>query len=331
MATFRKRGKKWQAQVRLNGHDPLSQSFTRKSDAEAWAKKTEVELQNQPSDQADKPTLILSQLLDRYERDITPKKKARYSEKYLLRNLRSHSVASLELTQLTSEAICAYRDVRLKQVTPSSVRRELAVLQHCLEIAKREWGLLRENPVSHISKPSQGLARDRRIAESELVSLHNALGKSRNDLLAHVINFAMHTGMRRGEILSLTWQNVNLDKRTAHLPLTKNGESRTVPLSPQAIGILQDLRPVGQNGAVFPISPNAFRLAWERVKRRAGIEGLRFHDLRHEAISRFFEMGLSVPEVALISGHKDPRMLFRYTHLKAERVAEKLADRQPET
>ncbi len=113
MAAFRKRGKKWQAQVRLKDHSPVSQSFTRKSDAQAWAKKTEVELQNQPSDQADKPTLVLSQLLDRYEREITPKKKSRHSEKYLLKNLRSRSAASLELTQLTSEAICPYREVRL--------------------------------------------------------------------------------------------------------------------------------------------------------------------------------------------------------------------------
>ena len=75
---------------------------------------------------------------------------------------------------------------------------------------------------------------------------------------------------------------------------------------------------------LFPVTPNAVRLAWERLTKRTGIADLHFHDLRHEAISRFFELGLSVPEVALISGHKDPRMLFRYTHMNAQLIAAKL-------
>jgi integrase len=115
-----------------------------------------------------------------------------------------------------------------------------------------------------------------------------------------------------------------VDEHTAYLPLTKNGEPRTVPLSPGALSILSQQERIDGEDRVFPMSPNAVRLAWERVKRRVGIEDLRFHDLRHEAISRFFEMGLSVPEVSLISSHKDTRMLFRYTHLKPEVVADKL-------
>jgi integrase len=137
--------------------------------------------------------------------------------------------------------------------------------------------------------------------------------------------------MRRGEVLSLTWENVSKADRMALLPLTKNGEARSVPLSPLALQVLADRcdacqwTPEGHaETLVFPISANAFRLAWERVKHRAGVVDLRFHDLRHEAISRFFELGLSVPEVALISGHKDSRMLFRYTHLRAADVAKKL-------
>ena len=74
----------------------------------------------------------------------------------------------------------------------------------------------------------------------------------------------------------------------------------------------------------FPVTPNGFRLAWDRLRRRAGLSDLRFHDLRHEAISRFFELGLNIPEVAVISGHKDPRMLFRYTHLRAADLVDKI-------
>ena len=128
--------------------------------------------------------------------------------------------------------------------------------------------------------------------------------------------------MRRSEILSLTWENVDIQNGTCYLPMTKNGSPRTVPLTSKALRIAKSLP---QNSElVFPISSNAVRLSWDRLRSRAGINDLRFHDLRHEAISRFFERGLSIAEVALISGHKDPRMLFRYTHLRAEDVAKKL-------
>ena len=128
--------------------------------------------------------------------------------------------------------------------------------------------------------------------------------------------------MRRSEILSVCWDNVSLDHRTLHVPISKNGHARTIPLTCEAVRVLACLRQ--NSGLIFPTSANAVRLAWERLKKRVGITNLHFHDLRHEAISRFFEKGLSVPEVALISGHRDYRMLFRYTHLRAEDIVGKL-------
>ncbi len=128
--------------------------------------------------------------------------------------------------------------------------------------------------------------------------------------------------MRRGEILAVCPEHIDVDKRALLVPGSKNGRARTIPLSIPAIELLSKHRTT--DGRLFPLSANAFRLAWERVKRRAGIEDLHFHDLRHEAISRFFEKGLSVPEVALISGHRDPRMLLRYTHPMSEGILKKL-------
>ncbi len=328
MATFRKRGTKWQAQIRLQGHAPLSRTFTLKSDAELWARQTEAAIER-GDDQGPRIELrakTLMELLDRYERTITPIKKGHASEVYRLRVLCRHRIAGLSLNKITPSMVAAYRDDRLKLVSPSSVRRELAVLQHCLEIARREWGIaLPKNPVAEINKPSQGVARERRITAEELRRLRNALAKSRNQLLTNIVHFAIHTGMRRSEVLSFRWCDINFTESTVYLTDTKNGHPRTVPLSRLAL----DALPAKPSGAktddiVFPLSPNAIRLAWERLKRRAKIKDLHFHDLRHEAISRFIEMGLSVPEVSLISGHKDVRMLFRYTHLKAEKVAEKL-------
>jgi integrase len=136
--------------------------------------------------------------------------------------------------------------------------------------------------------------------------------------------------MRRGEILGLQWRDIDHESRTARLHLTKNGDGRDVPLGPTAVGILtMRWEGVASEGTpsptslVFPISANAVRLAWSRLLKRSGVDDLRFHDLRHEAVSRFFELGLTLPEVGLISGHRDARMLLRYTHLKPRAVAEK--------
>ena len=129
--------------------------------------------------------------------------------------------------------------------------------------------------------------------------------------------------MRRGEILNLCWEDICIHQRIAKLTFTKNGSSRDVPLSSKAIRVLLNQK-ARKTCIPFPINDNAFRIAWDRLKKRAATHNLNFHDLRHEAISRFFERGLSIVEVATISGHKDPRMLFRYTHLNATAIARKL-------
>ena len=154
--------------------------------------------------------------------------------------------------------------------------------------------------------------------------LTTACRKARNPWLLPIVQLAIETAMRRGELLSLSWNHIDLRRRTAHLPDTKNGESRTVPLSTTAVSILEAL-PRGVRGEVFPgVTPEAVKRAYIRAVRRAGIENLTFHDLRHEATTRLFEKGLNIMEVASITGHKDLRMLRRYTHLKAEDLARRL-------
>jgi len=329
MATFRKRGFRWQAQVRLKGQAPVSQSFATKAEAEKWARQVEAAAdQGQPTKpQGELADLRLDDLLVRYAETITPAKKGSQSESYRLRTLRGHSIAQTPLNKLNSAKVASYRDDRLKQVSSSSVRRELTILRHCLQVAMVDWGVpLKSNPAAEIKKPKETLSRDRRVSREELEALRAALTATRNPLMANVIQFAIHSGMRRGEILAFRWKDVDLIERTVALRDTKNGHPRTVPLSPAALRSLP-VRPKDGKATdrVFPMSANAVRLSWERLKRRAGIKDLHFHDLRHEAISTFFELGLSVPEVALISGHKDARMLFRYTHLKPQTVADKLS------
>ena len=315
-------------QIRLRGQKQLSRTFTFKSDAENWARQSEASIErgDLSGPAAEIAASTLDELLDRYERTITWAKKGAESEAYRLKVLRRHSIAALSLNELTPLMVCSYRDDRLKEVSRSSVRRELAVLQHCLEIARTEWNVgVSRNPVAEITKPSENAARQRRIGNDELQRLNEALGRSRNPMLANVIRFAMRTGMRRGEILSIRWEDIDPEGHTVSLVDTKNGYPRVVPLSPSGMAAMPS-RAMGtrDDERVFPMSANALRLAWERLKIRAGIRDLRFHDLRHEAISRFFELGLSIPEVSLISGHRDVRMLLRYTHLRPTDLAKKL-------
>jgi integrase len=328
MATLRKRGTKWQVQVRRDGHPNVSKTFHLREDALKWAREQERRIDRgelvctAAAPLASK--LTLADVLSRYECDVLPIKRTRgVNERFHLRPILRHALGTLSIAQLTSASIASYRDLRLTQVSPSTVRRELGLLLHALRLAKTEWGI----PVPElgpITKPPENKQRERRLTEEELKALHEALRQCRNKLVRPAFLFALATGMRRGEVLSLHWSNVDLEAATAFLPITKNGHARSVPLSPQALSVLHQLEGSQEDQRVFPLSANSLRLAWGRVRCRAKVEDLRFHDLRHEAISRFFEQGLSVPEVSLISGHRDPRMLFRYTHLRATDVAKKL-------
>lgn len=325
MATFRKRGTTWQAQVRRLGQPTLTRSFKTKPDAELWARQREAEIDRgdlPPATRALK-TQTLGVLLERYRDTVTPKKRGAAQERYKLKVLLRHPVAKLSLDKLTAGAIADFRDTRLAVVKGETVRRELAILQHCLELARREWSVpLRSNPVQLVKLPSPGRARDRRTADGELEALLTAAKQSRSWWLPVLIRLAVETGMRRGELLSMRWEDMNMYERTVRLTMTKNGDERTIPLSPRAFDAL--LKAPRASDRVFPVSANAVRLAWERLKRRAGVAGLRFHDLRHEAISRLFEKGLNVPEVASVSGHRDIRILLRYTHPRAVSIVEKL-------
>lgn len=325
MASIRKRGSFWQAQVRREGYPPLSKSFSTKTDAVAWARDTERSI-----DRAELPVAIrqlkgvsLDDLLRRYLETITPTKRGAGPERYRIKILRAHQIARLSLNRLSGASIALYRDDRLKVVQTGTVRRELAILQHCLEVAKKEWGFpIPANPVSQITLPEAQKPRERRLETGEAQKLASALKQS-VWYLQPFITLAVETGMRRGELLSIRWQHIDLEGRVVRILKTKNGHPRTIPLTPKAIEILLSLKRTEDR--VFPVSPNALRLAWERLRVKAGVKDLRLHDLRHEAVSRFFEFGLSVPEVALISGRRDLRMLSRYTHLKPEKIAEKLA------
>lgn len=322
MATIRKRGTKWQVQVRRKGSPPLSRSFLHKADAQAWGR--QVELQVDRGDLAPKETVLrqltVGDLIRRYIDEVVPGKRSAKNEAAVLKAFLRHHLAHIALSELTSAQFAAYRDERLSMVKAATVRREFVILRHCFETAKGEWSIpLRINPLKAVRLPPDSKARDRRLQEDDGEELMKAMTTPSAWYLRPLIVLAIETGMRRGELLSIRWKDVDLTAPTIRILKTKNGHPRTIPLTPKAVEILSSLERMDER--VFPVTPNAVRLAWERLRKRAGLQDLRLHDLRHEAVSRFFEYGLTVPEVALISGHRDPRMLARYTHLRPEKVA----------
>jgi integrase len=329
MATIRKHREKWQVQIRRKGCTPLTRTFIRKADALEWANQAEVEADRKglTANPKQLERLTVADLVKRYRDEVVPRKRGGAIETIILNAFLRHSIAGTKLSELRATQFGTYRDERLTKVKPATIKRQLGLIQHIFEVARIEWNIpLAINPVKAIRKPKADNPRERRLREGEWGRLMTACEQCRNPIVGPVLHFAIETGMRRGELLNAKWRDLNWSDHTLRIPITKNGHARTIPLTPRALEVLADRGCVHENGdLIFPVSAEAVKLAWQRLVTRAGIEDLHFHDLRHEAVSRFFELGLTVPEVALISGHKDPRMLFRYTHLKAEDVAKRIS------
>jgi integrase len=325
MATIRKRGAKWQVQVRRVGHRPVSRSFHVLKDAEAWARQIEVQVDRSdlPGDPKILQRITLGGLVERYRDTVSIKKRGYSVERIVLTAFLRHPICRKRLSEIRAEDFAAYRDERLMAIKASTLKRELAPLHNLFEVARDEWSLpLRENPLGKVRLRLPLDRRERRLREGELDRLFVAAQTCRNTWILPVVQFALATGMRRSEILNVRWEHLDRGEPTLRIAHAKNGRSRKIPVTKSTLELLDSLPRLGER--VFPITTNAFRLAWDRLRARAGIKDSHFHDLRHEAISRFFEKGLNVPEVALISGHRDPRMLFRYTHPMRAEVIRKL-------
>jgi integrase len=260
MATIRKLRGRWQAQVRRRGVPPRAKSFDARSDAIRWARDIESEADRSgwvtDTRLAEKTTL--GELLTRYSVEVSPMKRSASSEKARIGALCRRDICHRTLAKLTSAHIASYRDERLQSVAPATVIRELNTISHALEIAQREWGMfLPRNPAKLVRRPSAPQGRKRRLNEGEEALLLNACDQGRNRWLRPLVIMALETGMRRGELVGLLWEHVDLQKRVAHLPETKNGESRDVPLSQRATATLQALYADRSDKRVIPMSGKA--------------------------------------------------------------------------
>jgi len=326
VATLRKRSNgHWQARVR-KANQSITKTFINKVDAERWAKQTEVEI--------DKGSFInvglaerttFAEIIDRYITEVLPKMRGGKADYIRLRALARRPIAKLNMVALTPQKIAQHRDERLREIAPATVIRELSYFSSIITHARNEWGINIVNPISLVSKPKNPQGRSRILDDAETNALFEALRSTgrRSIWMLPLMKLALETAMRRSELLGLRWDNIDLRRRTIFLQLTKNGTSRTVPLSTSAIQILTEM-PRNIDGRVFPVTHEVVSQAFNRARKQAGVKDVRFHDLRHMAITRLAEKLPNLIELSAVSGHKSLAMLKRYYHPNPELLAEKL-------
>lgn len=335
MATFRKRNNGWQARIQRKGYRPIAKTFASRQDAEKWARKTESDLDlGKHLCTVRVPQVTLTAALDRYEAEVSAFKRSYPVERYYIAHWRKSRLSGLSLTAVRAVDVAAYRDQRLKEgLSPTSVRHELGLLSHLYTVAIRDWGYEHlTNPVKLVRQPKPNRSRERRVSDTEV----HAICEFADHEMRVCIWTALLTAMRRGEILGLCWADVDLEKRVITLDLTKNGDRRLVPLSQDVVRRISEL-PRRADGHVFGMKPGQvsriFKALVERARaaytRNGGedpryLTDLHFHDLRHEAASRLMEQGLHPFEIMAITGHRDTKMLKRYTHPRVEQLLEKI-------
>jgi integrase len=323
MASFRKRNTGWQVRIKRKGYPEQTKTFNTYSDATAWARLIESEIDRGAFvSRAEAENTTLGELLIRYLKEVTPHKKGYEMETYRINAWLKRPLADRFLSSIRTTDFAVWRDSRVKEgKSPNTIRLELAVISHMFNVARTEWGFESlTNLTENVRIPRLPNGRTRRVSDAEIALL---IKHTESYELPFILKIAVETGMRRGEMASLEWRNIDLCARTLLLNDTKNGERRQVPLSTNCIAVLNSI-PRRINGRVFGMSAHAISYAFIRVCKRTGLENLHLHDIRHEAITRLFEKGLNVMEVGSISGHKTLQMLKRYTHLKAEDLAKKL-------
>lgn len=331
MATIRKTTSgRWQAIIRKKGYKPISETFRTKVMAEDWARTREDEMARRTyADHTVSKNTTVAQLLEKYDEEITPRKKSAVKERSRIRIL-SARLGMFSVAGLAATDVIDYVDERLEDVCSDTIRKELSTLHHAFTAGMALWQMtLPANPVTtakeilSVTKTlTPGNKRDRRVADWEA---EKVIGFSESDGLCAVVWTAIESGMRRGEMAAAMPEHYIKADRTIHIPETKTDIPRTIPLTSRAASVIeQAISQCGDGDTIFRMTADAITRAFNRAKERAGLVDIRFHDLRHEATSRFFEMGLAIEEVALITGHTNWTTLKRYTHIKPKNVGKKL-------
>ena len=315
----------WQAHIRRRGYPAQVKTFDTKAEAQAWAAVIESEIARGIFvSRSEAEGTTLAEALNRYAIEVSAAKKTANREIYTIRWWQASSLGPRSLASIRGKDIASVLAAKESDgAAPHTIHLYLALLSHLFTVARKRWGMEGlSNPAELVHKPRLPQGRDRRLVDDEqarlLAAAHTYGGE-----IGPIIIWAIETAMRRGEIAAMRWEHLDRKARVLLIPETKTGTPRRVPLSTAALAVLDSL-PRRINGLVWGMRPDSISQAFERVCGAAGIEGLTFHDLRHEATSRLFEKGLGLMEVASITGHKTVQMLKRYTHLRAEDLVGRL-------
>lgn len=316
MASVEKRGNKWRARAVIGGR--LVAAGTWDTRSEALQAALERERMAQAGNTAGAYAKRVRDLLDRYAEQVSSGKRGRRWEVVRLAYMARTDWAALPADRLTPEILGQWRDERLETVAGSTVIRDFTLLSSVFEHARREWKWINHNPLTDVRRPADNKPRKRRLHEGELEKLRVASGYRPDHppltAMARTVaaaEFAIETAMRSGEICALTWDHVHA--RHAHIPDSKTGAARDVPLSPRAQEIIQQMRAAkdavaGVGDKVFGLDDAQRDALWRKIRSRALIDGLNFHDLRREAASRLAKI-FDVLTLAKITGHKDLKLL----------------------
>lgn len=341
MATIQKREQKdgkttFHVRIRRKGHPLQCGTFATISKAKEFIQRTEAAMKEGrylKTIEAKKHTL--GELVDRYIRDILPRKPKSNRQQLMQLNWWKEQLGYRLLSDLTPSVIAEHRDLLSREKTvkgevrsPSTVVRYLAVLSHALTVAVKEWEWLDDTPMRKVTKPQEPRGRVRYLDDDERMRLLEACKESSNPYIYIIVVLALSTGMRQGEILGLTWKDVDLEKQRIILQETKNGERRTVPLSEYILELLKEFScKRGQDSILLfpgqdPKKPTDIRFAWEKALQDAMILDFRFHDLRHTFASYLAMRKASIIELKSLLGHKSASMTARYSHLSEAHGAE---------
>ena len=343
MASIRKRIRSdgttsYRVDVRLKGFPPQRATFKRLTDAKKWGGQIEAAIREGryfKTTEARKHTV--EKAITRYKDSVLPTKKDGKKQENQL-DWWADEIGPYTLADVSPALLGEARDKLAQDRAPATGVRYLAALSHVFTVAVKEWGWLEDNPMRKVTKPKEPRGRVRflsddeagpkgEIIEGERTRLLNACDKSSNSYLETIVVLALSTGMRQGEILNLRWPDVDLNSGRIVLHETKNGERRVVPLLGRARELLRELSKVRRldTDLLFPgrnpKKPVFIRTPWLEAVKAAGIEDLKFHDLRHSAASYMLMSGASLGEIAELLGHKTLQMVKRYSHLSESHAA----------
>ena len=315
MAHIRRHRNKWQSIVRISGHPIIAKSFTSKTDARHWAASVELKVKRDDMGLSKIRFPSFKDIALRYIEEVSSTKKSFIKERYIINALMNESWAEYPIHKINPCVIGKYRDKHIKRISGSSVNRSLDAISTIFTTCKKEWGYPVSNPVTSIRRPKKAEPRNRRFTNHELDKLLK--GNRASPKLRLIIQIALETAMRQGEILRVKLEDIN--GNTLFIPIAKT-KPRTIPLTLKAVSLLNNAE------LPFNITGNALSKQFKKLCNHYGIEDAHFHDLRRQSLTNFMlEKNLSVAETMMIAGHSDPRMLLRtYNNLKVEDVAKKL-------